>query len=84
MPDIDAHEEGGQTGEGLKIAGFDVEVSKLVVQTTLKYSPQNEIKYSDLVNLKFDLRHILKFQRLPAPKATPALMQEEAAELQPQ
>lgn len=79
-PDIDAHEEWVQKAEVLKITGFDVAVSNTIIKAAEKYSQQHGIEYSELVKQKFDLRDILKFQRLPAPKTNPAPKQEAAPE----
>ncbi len=63
-PDIDAHDSWEEKAEILRSYGLKVQVSQLIRKNAIKYAEQNGISYNDLVKQKFDLRDILKFQKL--------------------
>jgi hypothetical protein len=64
FPDIDAHDNWEQNAEILRGYGINVQVSKLIKNNALIFAEQNRIDYCELVQLKCDLRDILKHKRL--------------------
>lgn len=63
-PDIDAHDNWEHNAEILRGYGINVQVSQLIKNNALKFAKQNRIDYCELVQLKYDLRDILKHKRL--------------------
>lgn len=63
-PDIDAHDNWEQKVEILRGYGITVQVSTLIKNNALKFAEQNEIDYSELEKLKYDLRDILQHKKL--------------------